>query len=237
MRSNVAASICGGLEGSLYRPPFIYSVANGVWEDVKLSSPFGNSVRISVVGDKPIVSFIAKLRFMASPTAIFRGIRTIIVYAVKRPVWWASPHVMIKLFEGFAPRFTDGNSSPTVPTIVNREGISAASLHSLPNSVLPSTARSVMCDFTDAPTRMTTVAFQVIRLASNYVSTVADAEPGHIFSSVFTNGSYSKKLSEYLKRQIVSFFADVYNCIRHFGISSIECLGGRGRLPSPANYT
>ena len=237
MRSNVAASIHRGLERSIYRPPFVYAIVNGIREEIELVRPFGNGVGLAVVGNKPIVSFISYLGFMVCPAAIFRRIHSVIVNAVDGLSRLALPHIPIKFVKRVEPRVADGNTSSPVPVKVHRAWVGAARFHATPNRVFPGLERPVTCGVSETPTRGAKSFFQPPRCASNYGPTMADAKPCGTCASIISYRRYNKNFSKKLKRQVGRLFGYAYNFIRHFGTSSIECLGGRGLQPSSADYT
>lgn len=237
MRSSGAASIHRGLERSIYRPPFVYAIVKGVRNKIELASPFGNGVGLAVVGNKPIVSFIAYLGFMVCPAAIFRRIHSVIVNAVDGLSRLAPPHIPIKFVKRVEPGVADGNTSSPIPVKVRSAWVGAARFHAPPNRVFPGLERPVTCEVSETPTRGAKSFFQPPRCASNYGPTMADAKPCGTCASIILYRRYNKNPPEKLKRQIGRPLGYTYNFIRHFGISSIECLGGRGLQPSSADYT
>lgn len=221
----IAPSINWRLERSLYSPPFVYSVAKGVREDIELSRPFGKGVRLTKVCEDPIASPVAILRLLACPSTVFRRIRAVIVYAIQRPPWRAISHVMMEGFKRFQPGFADGNASTTIPLKISSKWIGATSFHTVPNLIFAGSCSAVTHVSTKASARMATGSFKDIERARHYCSTMAYAEPNTLLPRVFLNRGYNEKFSEYLERQVVGLFNWAYNFVRHFGISSIECLG------------
>ena len=81
-------------------------------------------------------SGIPSLRFSGVPSAVFRAIGAVIVYAFNcKVVRWSFPHIRVKVFKRIYPSVADENSASAIPGPVVSRSVNAPLFHVLPQII------------------------------------------------------------------------------------------------------
>lgn len=218
-----------GFQTFVCRPSITQSGSNSYWANSEVPSPFSDSLCNSFVGNVFVRPFIVALLCLVRPSAVVGRVRAIIVDAVKRFALGRVSHVFVKRGKRVAPGITNGDPSLSVVYEFFVKRLMTTVYHRLPGFVGGRAGQSMSHFYSETPTRMPVVSLEVVGLSDNHISAATDAQPicGSTYGSArgLSGWCDSKQPTENLKRQILRFFAKWYYLVRHFGISSIECLG------------
>lgn len=100
--------------------------------DAELFSGFGNRHQLPEKFVARIGSLVAFLLFPQGPSAIFRGIRTVVVDAIKRASVRARAHIRKEVDEARQPSLTNRDSSSTIVRVLLAVHRIATALHFYP---------------------------------------------------------------------------------------------------------
>lgn len=101
------------------RPIMIQAGTKGVFAYTDHPCPLSDSHGLSTKSNIDIVSAIVGLLFSRNPSAIFGGVGTIIINAVKCVFFaWSFPHIIIKSIEGVFPSFANFNTPAAIKRII-----------------------------------------------------------------------------------------------------------------------
>ena len=91
-----------------------------------------------------VVSPIVGLLFIRGPSAIFRTVRAVVVFAIKRKPFWPIPHVFPKVCKRKPPTSADFDASPSVSWVVFASRIATSIYHSIPRFICLGVRTSVL---------------------------------------------------------------------------------------------
>ena len=218
----------GSLQRPLYGPPVFKAAAKPAVWDADMTSPFSYSQGESVVGDKfgvlisAVRSAVVRLLCGRRPTAVFFGVRPVVVDSVDRRADRLISHVSVKINKRLAPRIADDNPAPAVIRVARVIGIGASLEHALPCPVLPRTKKSVRRVGAQAAASVPVWLFQIASVTSKKAAAEANAQPNCISACVNVNRRNGHRPAKYLAAEILRTIGKWYHLESHFGTPNIE---------------
>lgn len=119
------------VENFFYRKPPRKPNGNSPCFNPKLARPLRDRLCFALIRQKPIVSLIVGLFYISSPSAILRGIRTVIVDPINRLAFWPIPHVGVKIFKAL-PSFANCDAPAAVAVVRPRGFAQTPFAHTFP---------------------------------------------------------------------------------------------------------
>lgn len=202
-----------------YRPVIFKTTIQCFFGQTNFLCPLLDGLRFSVIGNAATIlvrfclSLISVLFGIGRPSAIIRGVRSIVVDTVKtmfgRGAW---AHVGEEILKAVFPAITDGNAASSPIGVIFSGGIETPFFHALPCVVFGCVSssmfsggfvRGLYCIFL-APTTTTNrvAALQIRNIDDNFFAAVANATPVNSFPaqvrrafSFFENKQFAESLS------------------------------------------
>ena len=218
----------GSLQRLLYRPPHSESSAKYVVSYPKTLSPSSDCQRLPAMGDEPGAAGHARNPAVVSllgtrcPTAVFWGVRPVVVDSVDRCADRLVSHVGIESRKRLAPRLTYSNTTSAVIGVIVVAGVGASLDQSFPGVVLPRIQKAMRRIAAKATASVSGWLFQIIGGAREKTTTVADAQPNGIAARVNVNRRNGHRPTKYLTTEILRAIGKWYHLESHFGTSNIE---------------
>lgn len=167
--------------------------------------PFNWGKSFSLALKQMVVSLIVSLRFCIGPTTVFRAVRAIYLYSVKRVFFrWCLPHVDKEVLKRLPPVADKNTPSPIIWEVKAFRIFTPAAQHA-PSVVFfcrsPTIGVSALTvlnvclggtDFLKAAARLCMFASQLFRLDGGRISTRTFANPVSFFALALCTMEYSK---------------------------------------------
>jgi hypothetical protein len=116
-------------------PASFDALSNRVGIDPRNLSPFHWHHAPTIVCDSPVSPSIPTLFLLSCPSAVFRGIARVVVFAFKRHAGWTIPHVFEKSLKRIPPLWADRNPSAPIRSVCGVFRVFTPLDHSCPNFV------------------------------------------------------------------------------------------------------
>ena len=123
---------------SAFRRPFVsaHSAIKGARFNSAFARPYAYGLSLAEGRDHQVISFVVRLLYICSPTAIIRLIVAVKIVSLYRMLWRGlRAHVFDEIKE-IEPALTDDDSAATVVSIESGARVSASSKHIGPCSIL-----------------------------------------------------------------------------------------------------
>ncbi len=226
--SRVGTSKLGSLQRAFYRPAVFEATAKPTIRETEVPCPFSYSSSLSVVGYELGAAGHARSPAVVSllgtrcPTAVFWGVRPVVVDSVDRCADRLVSHVGIESRKRLAPRLTYSNTTSAVIGVIVVAGVGASLDQSFPGVVLPRVQKAVRRIATKATASVSCWLFQIIGGAREKTTAVADAQPNGVAARVNVNRRNSHRPTKYLATEILRAIGEWYHFESHFGTPNIE---------------
>lgn len=218
----------GSLKRPLYGPARFKAVAKPVVGDAEVPCPFGDSHRLPVTGYNPGSagcprhSAVVGLFGWCCPSAVFWGVRPVVVDSVDRRSDRLVSHVSVKINKRLEPRITHSNPPPSVIRVAGVVGASASPYNPSPCAVLPRAQKAVRRIAAQAAASVSCRLLQIIGCAGEKTTTVADAQPNGVAAPINFDRRNGHRPAKYLAAEILCAIGKWYHLASHFGTCNIE---------------
>ena len=204
---------------------FFQSNANCGCTDSQLSTPRGLAESNVIMCNKSGIFSIVSLLKSRSPFAVFRGIVSIIVDALKGESFWSVTHVAYKVCKIIKPPTTNCNPPSTVPMKQGVVRIGNSLLHSRPRDMRVWKLRFLSagnCSYSFIPVAATGLSFTANKMRCSHILSFAAVAKAMPSSRAFCKKRNNGKSIEFLTRK-------VFEC-RHINLRKISRKIKRGNL-------
>lgn len=111
--------------------------------NAKMPGPCGRAHCESVPSDRPVCAGVVALHHTSRPSAVARGIRTIIIDSVKTLLRWTRPHISQEGPEIIPPFLTHGDASASIAVKIRRGRVVTSRLGVFPRRIFARVTRTV----------------------------------------------------------------------------------------------